>query len=172
MRISADGLAATRFAVSPLHQTITAVWLLGKPDPHPVGRPWLRWARGELTRRPLAAGRVWPLLTSNEMAWPEWLTPAPATRAPSLAGKLDRMLATPQGHVRESLDRVFHGTAPCPEVSRSLGVSPAAVSQHLSVLRRARLLDRTRSGHAVLYQASSLGLALLDADTDRRQAAQ
>jgi DNA-binding transcriptional ArsR family regulator len=124
MRISADGLAATRFAVSPLHETVTAVWLLGKPDPHPVGLPWLRWARGELTRHPLAAGRLWPLLTSNKLSWPEWLTPAPAMRAPSLAQELDRMLATPQRRVRESLERVFRGIDPCPEVVAELLATP------------------------------------------------
>jgi hypothetical protein len=320
MRIDVNGLAATRFAVSPLHETVTAVWLLGKPDPHPVGLPWLGWAHGELARRSLAAGRLWPLLTSNQLSWPEWLAPAPVTRAPSLEQELDRVLATPLRRVRESLERVFGDMDPCPEVvtellaaprrtleliaaeiaeahgrllapywdrmravldadiayraevlashgagalftglhpdlhwsdgelafaagsnkravlgqdgalvltptvlgwpelsiklhtssqtalryparaaatvwenpespnsavagligkprarllgllcspatttalARSIGVSPAAISQHLAVLRRAGLVDRTRSGHAVLYQTSELGLALM-----------
>ena len=124
MRMSADGLAATRFAVSPLHETVTAVWLLGQPGPHPVGLPWLRWARSELARRPLAAGRLWPLLTSNALSYPEWLTPAPATRAPSLAQELDRMLATPQRRVRESLERVFRDIDPRPEVVTELLTAP------------------------------------------------
>ena len=42
------------------------------------------------------------------------------------------------------------------------GVTPGAVSQHLSVLHRAGLADRTRTGRTVLYQATDLGLALLD----------
>jgi len=42
------------------------------------------------------------------------------------------------------------------------GVTPSAVSQHLAVLHRSGLVDRERSGRRVLYQASELGLALLD----------
>ena len=47
-------------------------------------------------------------------------------------------------------------------LARSLTISPAAVSQHLGVLRRCGLVDRARSGREVLYQTSDLGLALLD----------
>jgi DNA-binding transcriptional ArsR family regulator len=47
-------------------------------------------------------------------------------------------------------------------LARSLTISPAAVSQHLGVLRRCGLVDRVRSGREVLYQTSDLGLALVD----------
>ena len=42
-----------------------------------------------------------------------------------------------------------------------LGVTPSAVSQHLAVLHRGGLVDKRRSGRAVLYQTTALGLALL-----------
>jgi len=122
--ISVDGLAATRFAVSVLNETIAAVRLLGNPEPHPVNLPWLRWARGELAGRPLAAGRLWPLLTTNELRWPEWLAPAPATRAPSLEQELDQMLATSDRRVRESLERVFRHVQPWPDAVTELFESP------------------------------------------------
>jgi len=47
-------------------------------------------------------------------------------------------------------------------LARRFGVTPSAVSQHLGVLHRSGLVDRERSGRRVLYQASELGLALLD----------
>jgi DNA-binding transcriptional ArsR family regulator len=50
-------------------------------------------------------------------------------------------------------------------LARSLDVSPSAVSQHLAVLRRCDLVDRTRSGREVLYQTSALGLTLLNSPT-------
>jgi DNA-binding transcriptional ArsR family regulator len=53
-------------------------------------------------------------------------------------------------------------------LARTLAVSPAAVSQHLAVLRRCGLVDRARSGRSVLYQTSDLGLALLDMATTER----
>ena len=46
-------------------------------------------------------------------------------------------------------------------LARRLGVTPSAVSQHLTVLYRGGLVDKRRSGRAVLYQTTALGLALL-----------
>lgn len=46
-------------------------------------------------------------------------------------------------------------------LARQFAVTPGAVSQHLAALYRARLLTRQRSGRALLYQTSDLGLALL-----------
>ncbi len=43
------------------------------------------------------------------------------------------------------------------ELSRRLGVTPPAVSQHLGVLLRGGLLTRARSGRVVLYLRSPLG---------------
>ena len=42
------------------------------------------------------------------------------------------------------------------------GVTASAISQHLAVLHRGGLVDRERRWRRVLYQASELGLALLD----------
>ena len=47
------------------------------------------------------------------------------------------------------------------ELAAVVPVSRPAVSQHLAVLRRCGLVDRTRSGREVLYQTSDLGLTLL-----------
>jgi DNA-binding transcriptional ArsR family regulator len=47
-------------------------------------------------------------------------------------------------------------------LARQFAVTPGAVSQHLSVLHRAGLLTRQRTGRSVLYQASALGLTLLN----------
>jgi DNA-binding transcriptional ArsR family regulator len=75
------------------------------------------------------------------------------------------------GKPRARLLGLLRSPATTTALARSLGVSPAAISQHLTALHRAGLLDPARSGHAVFYQASNLGQALLDADTDHRQAA-
>jgi DNA-binding transcriptional ArsR family regulator len=50
-------------------------------------------------------------------------------------------------------------------LARTLSASPSAVSQHIRVLRRCGLVDRTRSGREVLYQTSNLGLTLLRSPT-------
>lgn len=124
--IGVDGLAATRFAISPLGETIAALHLLGAAEPDPVNRPWLRWARAELARRPLAVPLLWPLLVSNGRSWPEFLAPAPATRSPGLDEELTRMLVTPPGEVRASLSRVFRDVSPWPDSARELHAEPRA----------------------------------------------
>lgn len=100
-------LAATRFATSPLGETIRALQLLAKPDPAAVNLPWLRWARARLDRRPLRVPRLWPLVVTGLPYYPEFLIPAPAGQRPAFADELARLAATPAPAVRASLRRVF-----------------------------------------------------------------
>jgi DNA-binding transcriptional ArsR family regulator len=48
------------------------------------------------------------------------------------------------------------------EIARRLGISPAAASQHASVLRNAGLLVTRRDGNTVLHTLTPLGLAMLE----------
>ena len=50
LELGVADLAATRFAVSPLHETLRALPLLAHPDRSAVNRPWVRWALAELDR--------------------------------------------------------------------------------------------------------------------------
>ena len=100
-------LAATRFATSPLGETIRALQLLAKPDPPAVNLPWLRWARARLNRQPLRLSRLWPLAVTGLPYYPEFLLPAPEGQWPAFAGELARLAATPAAAVRASLRRVF-----------------------------------------------------------------
>lgn len=100
-------LAATRFAASPLGETIRALQLLARPSPPAVNLPWLRWARAELDQRPLRVGRLWPLAVTGLGYYPEFLIPAPAGQWPAFADELARVAATPAAAVRASLRRVF-----------------------------------------------------------------
>ena len=53
------------------------------------------------------------------------------------------------------------------ELARHLRVSQPAVSQHLDVLRRARLVRSRRDGRRVLYRADAAGLGALREYLDR-----
>jgi len=61
----------------------------------------------------------------------------------------------------EALLGALRSPATISALARRFGVTPSAVSQHVSVLHRGGLVDRERSERTVLYQASELGLALL-----------
>jgi hypothetical protein len=65
LELGVADLAGTRFAVSPLHETLRALPLLAKPGRSPVNRPWARWARAELDGRPLRMPGVWPLIVTD-----------------------------------------------------------------------------------------------------------
>jgi len=116
-------LAATRFAASPLCETIRAVQLLAAPQPPSVNRPWLDWARHQLDQRPLRVPRLWPLVVNGLPSYPEFLMPAPATQWPLFADEVARLAATAAEPVRASLCRVF-GDGPWPASASELFERP------------------------------------------------
>lgn len=65
------------------------------------------------------------------------------------------------GTARAQLLHLLERPATTTELAQRLGVTPPAVSQHLSVLRAAGLLNRARSGRTVLYLRSELADALV-----------
>ena len=82
LKLEVADLAATRFAMSPLFETLRAVPLLARPGHSSVNQAWVRWARAELERRPLGLPLLWPLLASDRPWWPEFLFPAPVEQVP------------------------------------------------------------------------------------------
>lgn len=69
-------LAATRFAISPLSETVSGLQQLGDIDRRPINLRWLRWATDELAGHPLDLSHTWPLLVNDRPSWPEFLVPA------------------------------------------------------------------------------------------------
>jgi DNA-binding transcriptional ArsR family regulator len=124
LELDVADLAATRFAISPLHETTRAMLLLANPSPPAVNRPWVRWARAQLSRRSLRMPRTWPLIANGLPTHPEFLSPAPSVRAPGLDAELARVCATPAEPVRASLRRVF-GDDPWPDSATELFERPA-----------------------------------------------
>ncbi len=112
-------LAATRFAASPLYETIKAIKLLARPDPPAVTRPWVDWARRELRERPLRVPAIWPLVNNGLPWYPEFLAPAPSRRWPDFGEQLAQLAATPPEAVRGSLRRVFED-GPWPQSATEL----------------------------------------------------
>lgn len=123
LELDVADLAATRFAISPLHETLRAVQLLGGQQTPVVNAPWVRWARRELSWRPLRLPRLWPLIVNGLTTHPEFLGPAPEVRTPELGAELARLRATPAAAVRASLRRMWEGR-PWPESARELAARP------------------------------------------------
>jgi DNA-binding transcriptional ArsR family regulator len=80
----------------------------------------------------------------------------------ALAGGREEAAEALLGAPRVRLLAALRSPATTTALARRLGVTPSAVSQHLAVLHRGGLVDKRRSGRAVLYQTTPLGLALLE----------
>jgi DNA-binding transcriptional ArsR family regulator len=125
LEIGVADLAASRFATSPLYETIAAIRLLAEPGKSAVNAPWVRWAQQRLAAFPLRLTRVWELVINRLPYYPEFLIPAPAVRAPAFADELARVRATSDDAVRASLGRVFGGV-PWPPAAVELYERPTA----------------------------------------------
>ncbi|PSL01634.1 ArsR family transcriptional regulator [Haloactinopolyspora alba] len=157
--LGVDELAATRFAVSPLSETVAGLQQLAGQDRHAVNRRWLRWAADALAAEPLTLSSTWPLLVSEQPGWPEFLVPAPAHAGTSIDDDLAALRDTPARHVRASLRRVF-GDAP-PRAAADLAADPAAGLRDIAAELRAAH-DRLVAPHWARIHAA------LDADVAHR----
>ncbi|WIX98287.1 DUF5937 family protein [Amycolatopsis mongoliensis] len=106
---------------------------------------------------------VWPgVAVQHEAPWPKALIyPARGVAAlwenrPAEPGALGNLLGRSRARLLLAIDTPASTT----QLARSLGLAVGAVGDHLTVLRRAGLLDRVRSGRSVLYQRTALGDAL------------
>lgn len=137
-------LAATRFAISPLSETVACLQQLSGLDRNAANRRWLRWAERELAREPLDLSRTWPLLVSTRPSWPEFLVPAPRRATMAIDDELDALCATTAPQVRASLGRVFGDGLP--PAAAELATRPASgLGAIASELRRAH--DRLVAPH-------------------------
>src|SRR6266496_6041582 len=149
-------LAATRFAISPLSETVRAVQLLAQRETPAVNAPWVRWARGELGWRPLRLPRLWPLIVNGLPVHPEFLVPAPEARMPEFGAELARLRATPASAVEAGLHRLRPSCCTRPRRSGSpcSGTAPPRPGR---VRREGAGLLRLR-GHASTHRGPRSGL--------------
>lgn len=152
-------LAATRFAVSPLSETVAGLQQLSGHHRNPLNLRWLRWAADELARHPLDLSHTWPLLVSNRPSWPEFLVPAPLGAAGTIGDDLAALQKTTPRQVRASLRRVFGEELP--DAAAALAAEPAAGLRAIAAELRAAH-DRLIAPHWPRIRAA------LDADVIHR----
>ncbi|MEV7025931.1 DUF5937 family protein [Kitasatospora sp. NPDC093558] len=105
LSFTAADLASMRFAVSPMWELGPSLRLLASGRAHPVHRPWVEQVRPRLaTVGPL---RGWLAEIVPPAGYvPDFVNPAPAGPAPTLADELAAIRATPAERVRSDLDRL------------------------------------------------------------------
>jgi DNA-binding transcriptional ArsR family regulator len=124
LELSVSDLASTRFAISPLSETISALQQLGDRGRQEINLRWLRWASDELAARPLELPRTWPLIVNDRPNWPQFLLPAPVSAGTTIDDDLVALRRTTARQVRASLHRVFGDDLP--HRAAELAAHPAA----------------------------------------------
>ena len=152
-------LAATRFAISPLSETVSSLQQLGASERQAVNLRWLRWAADELARDPLGLSHTWPLIVSDRPSWPGFLVPAPVDTGGSIDDDLAALQRTTARQVRASLRRVFGDELP--DAVAGLAARPAAGLRAIAAELRAAH-DRLIAPHWSRIRA------VLDADVTYR----
>jgi len=152
-------LAATRFAISPLSETVSALQLLGGRGRQPANLRWLRWAADRLAGDPLDLSHTWPLIVTDRPSWPEFLVPAPPGAGGSIVDDLAAVRRTTARQVRASLRRVYGDELPAD--AAALAARPAAGLRAIAAELRAAH-DRLIAPHWARIRA------VLDADVSYR----
>ncbi|MFE9258333.1 ArsR/SmtB family transcription factor [Streptomyces sp. NPDC006879] len=118
----------------------------------------LCWDTQDLDAAPLLEIPTLNDVAAGSALW----APRPATE-----GSLGALL----GRTRAAALRVAADGCTTTELARRLGVTPAAASQHATVLRNARLITTSRRGSGVLHTITALGVELLGRELAGRPSA-
>jgi len=113
--LDAEDLADTRFAISPIQELVCALWALRDPGRYPLHRPWREAALSALDPDDL---RLLLSLVGKDRGLPDFLTPRPATYAPSFPEQLSAVRGTP-AHLVERDIVATHAPGPVPAVLRT-----------------------------------------------------
>jgi DNA-binding transcriptional ArsR family regulator len=106
LEFTPDDVARTRFAFSPLWETVMSVRVLHAPAFHSLHLPWVRQARERLAAAGAVPGLLADLVPAPRRYIPDFLTPPPTTPVPDFEAELATLAATPPGQVRADLERM------------------------------------------------------------------
>ncbi|WP_344052472.1 ArsR/SmtB family transcription factor [Streptomyces thermoalcalitolerans] len=112
--LGVEDLANTRFALSPLHETLLSLRVLQDPGLSVLHLPWRRSVLGGLA--PLDTELLMSLV-ARRRTLPDFLTPTPTCFAPAFEEQLAAVRRVPPARVRHDL-RLTHAPDPLPEALR------------------------------------------------------
>ncbi|GAA2102100.1 DUF5937 family protein [Streptomyces albiaxialis] len=132
---SAEDMARTRFAVSPLWEVVASVRVLKGADPGGLHRRWTERVRPALAAAKLDLAPLFDLIAVPTRGIPGFLVPPPTTPQPSLEVELTTLRATPEAELRRTTTKAAlpRVEALCADPDRELGRLAEAVAAYWEV---------------------------------------
>jgi len=121
-QLDAEDLADTRFAISPIQELVCGLWALRDPGRYPLHRPWRQAALAALDPADL---ELLLALVGKDRGLPDFLTPRPATYAPSFAEQLATVRRVPARLVQRDIVAT-HAPGPVPAILRAASLDDLA----------------------------------------------
>jgi DNA-binding transcriptional ArsR family regulator len=135
IHLTAEDLAETRFAFSPIWEVVQSCAGLRKPSANVFHLPWMNAHREEIAR--LDLGPLHALMPKGSRYQPDFISPPPEGPYPEFEEELERVLATPHDEVAKELG-IAYGFADAempPEAARYLEEPDAALAELVASLR-------------------------------------
>jgi DNA-binding transcriptional ArsR family regulator len=104
LAVSAQDLAHTRFAFSPIWEVVASMRVLKQPGDHALHLAWVKETRATLGEAGLDIGLLADLVPDKQL--PGFLAATPVTPVPELADELADLRDVPPKVVRRSLDEL------------------------------------------------------------------
>lgn len=123
--LGVEDLADTRFALSPLRETLFSLRVLQDPGLSALHLPWRRSVLGRLSE--LDSGLLMSLVAQRRTL-PDYLTPNPTSFAPAFQEELGAVRRTSPDRVRHDL-LLAHAPDPLPETLRDATADDASVAR-------------------------------------------
>ncbi|MEV4391490.1 ArsR family transcriptional regulator [Nonomuraea sp. NPDC049607] len=130
IQVSPQDLVASRFAISPLIETMHAHWTLDGRNEPGVHRRWVERWRGpylDLVRRHPALRALAAVSGNKGDANVDFIAPPPAGMSVPFETELASMRRTPVAQAHEEVTKVLAGLPPLPEQLRDVLFSPRVV---------------------------------------------
>ncbi|MFK0255049.1 ArsR family transcriptional regulator [Streptomyces sp. NPDC090445] len=135
--LGVEDLADTRFAVSPLGETVLSLRVLRDPGVSALHLPWRRSVLGRLGALDTA---LLMSLVADRLTLPDFLTPRPAAFEPAFEDELAAVRRTPPERVRRDL-LAAHAPDPLPDALRAAVDAPPARGDAPVIALRDRICE-------------------------------
>ncbi len=131
--LTAEDLAETRFAFSPVWEVVMSYAAVCEPSKNVFHLPWMKAHRDQIAKLDLSP--LTALLPENKGYLPDFVIPPPEGPYPEFEEELARIVATPEEEVAREVELAYDGLAMPPAARRYIDEPEAALRDLTATLR-------------------------------------